>query len=132
MTVLWLTLPGAYHVWLCNILLVNVQRILNHPNMFGSFFHYYAEEKRISDTLLYARLRQGSRSTHAASVTVGGHDIVTDYRKTRGMIGLVPLERAFFIPGNFPMCRAQWVIYRRRSLTDLTELTGAVRQIVML
>lgn len=30
----------------------------------------------------------------SGSVTVAGHDIVTDYRKTRGMIGLVPQELA--------------------------------------
>ena len=45
MTVLWLTLPGAYHVWLCNMLLIDVQRILNHPNMFGSFFILRWREK---------------------------------------------------------------------------------------
>ena len=55
----------------------------------------------------------GMVNASSGPVTVGGHDIVTDYRKTRGMIGLVPLERAVFIPGNFPMCRAQWVIYRQ-------------------
>ena len=34
----------------------------------------------------------GIVNASSGSVTVGGHDIVTDYRKTRGMIGLVPQE----------------------------------------
>ena len=34
----------------------------------------------------------GIVNASAGSVTVGGHDIVTGYRATRGMIGLVPQE----------------------------------------
>ena len=34
----------------------------------------------------------GIVNASSGSVTVGGYDIVTDYRKTRGMIGLVPQE----------------------------------------
>ena len=34
----------------------------------------------------------GIVNASSGSVTVGGHDIVADYRKTRGMIGLVPQE----------------------------------------
>ena len=34
----------------------------------------------------------GIVNASSGSVTVGGHDIVADYRKTRSMIGLVPQE----------------------------------------
>ena len=34
----------------------------------------------------------GIVNASAGTVTVGGHDIVTDYRQTRGLIGLVPQE----------------------------------------
>ena len=34
----------------------------------------------------------GIVNASSGSVTVAGHDIITDYRKTRGMIGLVPQE----------------------------------------
>ncbi len=34
----------------------------------------------------------GIVNASAGSVTVAGHDIISDYRKTRGMIGLVPQE----------------------------------------
>src|SRR5215213_7072444 len=39
----------------------------------------------------------GIVTASGGSVTVGGHDIVRDYRKTREMIGLVPQEIALDI-----------------------------------
>lgn len=65
----------------------------------------------------------------AGSVTVGGHDIITDYRKTREMIGLVPQELTLgafdkvwntvnFSRGLFGQPRDD--AYLAQLLTDLT------------